>query len=181
MNPVAVSPRRLLIDGALIGTAFGAVVVVSLRIDRRLWLDDYPPDVRAAVGEVGQVSGILTAIVAVLLLVTLLGGFLASNRWLARDLGARFDFPAAFLHTFGLMLMVNAWDVVVIDWLFFVALQPAFVIFPGTEGLAGYTDYGYHFRESFLNPRAWTGMLVASVVVAVLAHRLWRRTGPEPG
>jgi len=34
---------------------------------------------------------------------------------------------------------------VVLDWLIFVTIQPDFVVIPGTEGLAGYKDYGFHF------------------------------------
>lgn len=31
--------------------------------------------------------------------------------------------------------------------LVFVTLQPCFVVLPGTEGLQGYRDYGFHFRQ----------------------------------
>ena len=42
-------------------------------------------------------------------------------------------------------------------------LQPGFVVLPGTEGMAGYEDYAFHFR-AFLVGLA--GSLVLSLIIA---------------
>jgi len=44
-------------------------------------------------------------------------------------------------------------SMLILDWLIFVTVQPAFVVIPGTEGLAGYKDYWFHLEASFLG---WT-------------------------
>jgi hypothetical protein len=53
-----------------------------------------------------------------------------------------------------------------IDWLLFVRVRPAFVVLPGTEGMAGYDDYAFHWR-AFLKGTA--GIAVLSVMVAGIA------------
>jgi len=33
----------------------------------------------------------------------------------------------------------------VLDWLIFCTIQPRRIVLPGTEGMAGYRDYRFHF------------------------------------
>lgn len=54
-------------------------------------------------------------------------------------------------------------DLLIPDWLIFVAIQPKFIILPGTEGAKGYRDYGFHFR-AFL--KGSLGALIASLIIA---------------
>ena len=79
------------------------------------------------------------------------------------------------LHVFLLFLLVNVWDLVVLDWLFFITIQPDLVVFPGTEGLAGYRDYWFHFRASFLHPAPWIAGVVLSLGAGTIAWWLGRR------
>lgn len=53
-----------------------------------------------------------------------------------------------FLNTYGQFVYVWLFDLLVMDWLFFVTLQPKRIILPGTEGAAGYKDYGFHLKVS---------------------------------
>lgn len=64
---------------------------------------------------------------------------------------------------------MNAFDVVITDWLFFMHVLRRWVILPGTEGLAGYQDYFFHFRVSFLEPGPW----IASFVISLGAGLAW--------
>jgi hypothetical protein len=72
-------------------------------------------------------------------------------------------FGMLFLHTLVLLMVFNVVDLLVIDWLFFVRIRPRFVVLPGTEGLAGYGDYRFHWR-AFLKGSA--GIVVVSGMVA---------------
>ncbi len=81
------------------------------------------------------------------------------------------------LHAFLLAQIVNAWDVVIVDWLIFVTVQPSFAILPGTAGSPGYGDYGFHFWASYLNPTPWIGTVVGALIVGALATWLARRGG----
>ena len=55
-------------------------------------------------------------------------------------------FWALFLYSFVTLFTFNLYDLLVLDWLIFVTIQPAFVVLPGTEGASGYKDYFFHFR-----------------------------------
>ena len=54
---------------------------------------------------------------------------------LARDRGGHLGFAYAALHVWLLFQVVNLWDVVILDWLLFVTIQPAALLIPGTEGI----------------------------------------------
>ena len=56
-------------------------------------------------------------------------------------------FSAVFLSTAIILLTNNLIDLLILDWLIFVTIQPRFVVLPGTAGLPGYRDYGFHFRQ----------------------------------
>jgi hypothetical protein len=72
-------------------------------------------------------------------------------------------------------------SMLILDWLIFVTVQPAFVVIPGTEGLAGYRDYWFHFEVSFLGWTQWISILIAGLVLAGLSMiRLGGRRRPEP-
>ena len=157
-----ISPRRILVDGTVLGAVFSVVVLVSVRVDPTIWLEDYPPDIRAAVGDSVQPPVALQGLFGVILMVVMIGGLLWSVRRLDHDLGG-VGFGAAWLHVFLIFWIVNAADVVVVDWLFFIILFRDWVVLPGTEGMAGYGDYLFHLRGSFLTPTPWIGSLVLSL------------------
>jgi hypothetical protein len=82
-------------------------------------------------------------------------------------------FLRVFVNSAVILMMFNLVDLIVIDWLIFNTLQPRFIILPGTEGMAGYHDYGFHFRQ-FLKGTA--GSLVVSLMIAAittLVMRFW--------
>lgn len=156
---------RLLIDGLVLSALFSAVALVSLWADPVLWLDDYPPDVRDAVGDSLAPSSLGRGIVAIAFLVVIVGGLVVSLRRLdaaVDGIGAR----AAGLYAFALIWIVNAIDVLVVDWLFFMNLWRRRVTLPGTEGLAGYDDYLFHLKASFLSVTPWVGSLTLAAVTA---------------
>jgi hypothetical protein len=74
-------------------------------------------------------------------------------------------FFSVFFGTFVVLLVFNAVDLPILDWLVFVTLRPKIVVLPGTEGAEGYGDYGFHFR-AFLKGLA--GSSVASLLACVL-------------
>jgi len=41
--------------------------------------------------------------------------------------------------------MVSLTDLIILDWLIFCIITPAFIIIPGTQGARGYKDYQFHF------------------------------------
>jgi hypothetical protein len=75
---------------------------------------------------------------------------------------------AAFLNAFALIFSGWFFDLTILDWLLFVKVTPSFVVLPGTEGMAGYDDYGFHLREHM---RALPFLAVGALVIALLTAK----------
>jgi hypothetical protein len=54
-------------------------------------------------------------------------------------------------------------DLLVFDWLIMNTWTPSFVVYPGTEGFAGYKDYMFHARA---HVRGLVGLLVFAALIA---------------
>lgn len=80
---------------------------------------------------------------------------------LRAEAGGDLPFRATWVH---LLVMFSAFNL--LDWLIVVRIRPQFMILPGTEGLAGYGDYGFHFRGFLVGTviTALTSVVVAGVV-----------------
>ena len=111
----------------------------------RLMLQDYPKDVQAAVPPKTEAEQRETVWWAVPFL-TLLFGLPLAAAVLARRQVPDLTFAGGFANAFIVLLAFNAFDWLVIDWLVFCTFTPRFAVLPGTEGMAGYRDYGLHFR-----------------------------------
>lgn len=150
-------------------SAYLSVAFVGLCVvDAEMWLGDYPPDIRKAWGPMSPEARRRRWLLGLPVLAIALGLVALATL----DLGGRP--PPSFLdlwvHTFALLTVFNVIDLVLIDWLLFVKIRPSFVVLPGTEGLAGYDDYGFHFR-AFL--QGTLGIAVFAIVVASLATLAW--------
>jgi hypothetical protein len=144
----ALSWRRLLRDGSAMNGALGALILSSLAINPEMWAQDYPPDIKQAFGPKSKTAQIQTALLTVPFFGILLGGVILSNRKLREDNGGRLTFRHSFWHTYALFASFWLFDLAILDWLFLVTLQPSFVVLPGTEGMAGYKDYGFHLTAA---------------------------------
>jgi hypothetical protein len=162
------SIRRILIDGTIMNALLTIVVYGSIYVNPLMWISDYPPDIQAAVGPVDVPIG-QKLVVGVLFLCIVVGVPLYSNARLRRQNNGKLSFLAAFAHSTLISFYFAAWDLVVLDWLIFVTIQPGFIVIPGTEGLSGYRDYWFHFRVSFLGWPQWISILVAGLVLGGLS------------
>lgn len=141
--------RRVLRDGGAMSGILGALIVGSLAANPEIWLQDYPPDIKEAFGPKSRKAQIQSALLAIPFFGILLGGVIWSNRKLQEENGGVLAFKDAFWHTYALFALFWLFDLTILDWLFFVTLKPSFVVLPGTEGMAGYNDYGFHLRVSW--------------------------------
>ena len=168
------SLKRILIDGTILNLLLTIIVYASIAVNPEMWVGDYPPDIQAAVGEV-DIPPIQTIVVGVLLFGSVLGVGLYSNARLRKENGGKLSFLVAFAHSAAIFFFFAVWDLVILDWLLFVTIQPAFVIIPGTEGMAGYKDYYFHFKVSFLAPTMWVSILIGGLLMAGLSTVRLRR------
>ena len=163
------SLKHVLIDGTILNILVSIIIYGSIYANPMTWVGDYPPDIQAAVGDAARVPLGQTAIVGVLCFVVVVGVVLYSNARLRQQNGGRLSFLAAFVNSALIFFYFAVWDLVILDWLIFVTIQPSFIVIPGTEGLAGYKDYWFHFEVSFLGWVQWVSILVGGLVLAGLS------------
>ena len=108
-------------------------------------------------------------VVGVLFFGVAVGVVLYSNAKLRQQNGGKLSFLAAFANSALLLFFFAVWDLLILDWLIFVTIQPDFIVIPGTEGLAGYKDYWFHFQVSFLGLTQWVSILIGGLMLAGLS------------
>ena len=166
------SLKQTAVDAALFNILLGSLIVGTLKINPAIWANDYPPDIKEKFGPMSKKTKRQAAIVAVPFFVLMIGGLIWSNIKLKRRNQGKLSFKAAFLNAYILILSSWLFDLTILDWLMFVRLTPDFVVLPGTEGMAGYDDYGFHLREHM---RALPMLAGFALIVALLtASRPWR-------
>ena len=153
---------RMLTDGAILSALGGLLIAGSLRANPRIWLNDFPPDIRAAVPPKTTAEKRQSLMWGVPFLLVLVGVPVWSSYMLKRQ-QPEAGFIALFANAFGVGLFFNAFDLLVIDWLVLCRFTPRSLIIPGTEGMAGYKNYGHHFRGFVI------GIFVAAFLAALSA------------
>ena len=124
-----------LIYGVLASLVLSALILALLWHNPRLLLQEYPKDVRAAVPPKTSAEKRLSAYwAAVFLLLLIAFPMLAAFSAKAAHQGL----PRIFLSAFGVSFLFNLVDWLILDWLIICTITPAFVVIPGTEGMAGY-------------------------------------------
>ena len=120
------------------------LVIASMLINKEMWLDDYPPDVRARWGPISPKARRQHTLMAVLSFGVLIGALVYDLIRLALALGA----PPTLLEVFTSVVIMfglfNLFDAIIIDWLILLVLWPGLAVLPGTEGMmASYRDVRY--------------------------------------
>jgi hypothetical protein len=117
----------------LIGVAFVGIAFLNPEI----WLPDYPPDIRERFGPMSERAKRQKRLVGIPVFLLLLAVIVFS---VARfvQIGGGWAFFAVFVGIFVMLLVFNAVDLLILDWLIFVTLRPRVIVLPGTEGAEGY-------------------------------------------
>lgn len=158
-----------LLYGVILSVVLFTLILGLVRINPELMLKDYPPDIQAKYGPMSDQSKRQRTPVAILVIVVLFGIVTLSFQGFGTDPQGDLSFFTAFIHLFVMFSLFNILDWLVLDWLIVVTIRPGFIILPGTEGLAGYEDYGFHFRGFLIGTviTLVTSILVAAVVAAL--------------
>ena len=157
------SIRKIVLDGAILSFIASLLLIVSLRLDPRMWLQDYPEDIQNKVPPKTGPEKRLSLIFGIPFLVLLVVGPFISTLALKRQDGGDASFLLLFLNAFGVAFAFNLVDLLLLDWLMFCTITPKFVVIPGTEGMEAYKDYSYHFKASL------TGTVLSVVAGLVIA------------
>jgi hypothetical protein len=158
-----------LIFGVIFSLVMSVIIVVSLRRNPIVWAERAPEDIKLAVGPIDESARKQRRTFGILTLLFLLVILILSIYRLDMIQGG-LTFWSVFLNIFIIVMVWNLVDLLVIDWLFLIVIQPKFIIIPGTEGLKGYKDFGFHFR-GFLKGLVYSvviGFLIAGITVLVV-------------
>lgn len=155
---------QALVCGLILSVSLTILMVVSGAIALDMWVGDYPPDVRQKYGPMSPRAARLRPFVAALLFLIVLVVPILGLFVLEAQVGPVPFFPA-FVFCAVTLLVFNVYDLLILDWLFFCTIQPRAMVLPGTEGMAGYRDYRFHFI-GFLKGLGFT--LVGGLVVAIV-------------
>lgn len=151
--------------GAVLSAGLSIMILGSLYVNAEMWLGDYPPDIREKFGPMSEKAKRQRALFIIPFFLFLVGMVVLSIARLGTVIG-EVTFSAVFLHTFIMLELFNLVDLLIIDWLVLGLIQPQFSILPGTEGMAGYNNYGFAF-QGFV--KGTVGLLVGSLIIAGLA------------
>jgi hypothetical protein len=135
-----------LIWGLIFGGLFCAATLILGRINAEMLLNDYPPDIRAKFGPMKPETRKKANIASLPLLFALLAVIVLALAQLRRSTG-ELTLINTFIVTSLIFQIWNLLDLFVLDWFILMTLRPSFMILPGTEGLAGYQDYRFHFQK----------------------------------
>jgi len=152
----------------LYSVTLGGSFFLLARINPEMWLNDYPPEIKKKHGPMSAKAARQRMVWGIPVMIFMLGfpffviSQLAHNNPLTfwQVLGSLF-----ILYTF-----FNLFDLLVMDWLIFCTIQPRLFVLPGTEGMAGYKDYGFHFRASLKGQIGLTifALLGAGIVMLLI-------------
>jgi len=157
--------------GSALSAALALLIVASLRVSPRIWLQDAPRAIQDAVPPKTDAERRLTRLLAVPFMALTLGVPVIAVVH-ARAEG----FLEAVTIAYGVLMVFNVVDLVVIDWLLVCAITPRWLVVPGTEHLiAHYKDYASHAR---LFVKGCVMLLVLSIPLAALGGWLARAIGP---
>ena len=161
-----VNVRDVLIDGAILSLLASLYLMAVLIYNPRLFLQDYPGAIQAAVPPKTVHEKRLSLILGLPFLLLLLVGPLLSTLAFVRGSEGGVPFLAAFFHAFGVIFTSNVVDWLLLDWVVFCTITPSFLVIPGSGGMAAYKDYFYHFRAFLVGTvlSLGEGLLMAAVV-----------------
>lgn len=153
--------------GLLLSVLLSIVLLGAMAVNVEVMQNDYPPDVKKAYGPGKNPKTRGQKWIFNLLFMAALFGVIAwSVVSAARVSSTQLTFLPLFVIIFIEVFTFNVWDLLILDWLIFVTLQPKFIFLPGTEGMAGYKDYYFHFK-GFLTGTVFS--LVGALVLAGIA------------
>ena len=165
------SAKRVLVDGGVMSALLGAIVMASLAYDAEMWHQDYPPDIQERAGPMSERAKRERLVVAAPLFAILFGAPVLSNLKLKRERGGELSFAAAAANAYAVWLVFNLFDLLVLDYLILIGLNPRFAVLAGTEGMPSYRDLRFPFL-GFLKG------LVVGLIPSLLIARLTMRKQP---
>ena len=160
------SLQKILLDGSLLTGIASLIILIIMKVNPRIFLHDYPKEIQEAVQPKTETEMKLSKLLGIpFLLVLVLTPFFSTLN-LKPEIES---FGAFFINAFGVSMVFNIADWLVLDWLIFCTITPNFMVIPGTKGMKAYKDYAFHFRGFLIGCviSAATSLVIAGVVLLI--------------
>jgi hypothetical protein len=149
--------------GVIMSAVLTILIVASLMVNKEVWLQDYPPDVKARWGPISEKAKRQRYLFVIPVFGVMIAAMVYTVTRLEMVLGTQPSFLVVFASIVIVFAIFNLVDAVIIDFLILMVLWPGLGVLPGTAGMAGYKD-----------PRLWTvnllkGFALAPIVGALVA------------
>ena len=138
--------NEFLLDLGIFVTVFTVFVMGTMFWKPRIWLHDFPEDIQALTPPKTKEEERLTTLLGTPFIVLFFGLPVLLAWDLKSVLGADFNFQNVWIYAYALFFGANLWDLVALDFVGFALVDPDNPPIPGTEGAAGWKDYGFHIR-----------------------------------
>jgi hypothetical protein len=159
--------QHSLIYGVILSVIMSLSCLVLMLVKPEMWVDDYPPDIQEKFGPMSVQARQLKRMAGPAIILLFLGTVVwAMVQW-TNTHAEPLTFMESFLSGFVIFMIFNLFDWLILDWLLFVTIQPRLIILQGTEGMAGYKDYAFHFY-GFLK-----GIAISAVMSLIVAVVVW--------
>lgn len=153
-----------LICGLVLSLILTILLIIAGTIALDLFVDDYPSEIKQKYGPMSQRAARLRPYIATLLFIPIFVVPIVGLFRLRTNIES-VSFLPAFVFSGITLLVFNLFDLIILDWLFFCTIQPRSMVLPGTEGMAAYRDYRFHFI-GFLKGLGFTAF--GSLIIAGL-------------
>ncbi|KPK78857.1 MAG: hypothetical protein AMS25_14210 [Gemmatimonas sp. SM23_52] len=154
---------KILLHGAILAGLGSLLLMSAVAYNPRLARRGLPGEIKEKVPPLTTGERRRALFFAIPFFVLIIGGPFLSGLSLAIQAQGALSFPEIAVHVFGVGLVFNLVDLVLLDWLIYCTITPRFVVVPGTEGMAGYKDYLFHLRAHVRG----TGLQVILTLVLV--------------
>lgn len=141
--------EQMMYVGVIMSTVLSVMILGSIYYNPRLWLNDYPKDIQKVVFPKSIHEKKQTTYFSIAYNVILFGTPFVSTYILHQH--EKLLYIEAYLHIFGILMIFNLVDLLIIDWLIFCSITPRFVVIPSTEGMKGYKDYKFHLKGAIVS------------------------------
>ena len=153
-----VGPIRLLREGGLFSLAASACLLLLMRFQPRLFLRHLPQEMRSVVPPRSEKERWMSIPFGLLIGLP----FALALLWRTAALESH-SFRQHFVYAFGVLLIFNLVDLLLIDWLIVCWWRPRWAVFPGTEQVVLPSPYRHHFNGFMMG---LVGITFAGLAVA---------------
>ncbi|MCJ7735111.1 MAG: hypothetical protein MUP11_11240, partial [Anaerolineales bacterium] len=122
-------------NGLILSILASLMIMLSLRHNPRIWLQDYPPDIQDLVPSKTKEEKRLSLLVGIPFLVLLIAVPFVSTLVLKIQSQGNISFFTLAANAFGVAFIFNLVDWLILDWIIFCWITPGFLVIPGTEGV----------------------------------------------